>query len=203
MISRRNDRCVDEGTDVQHELHTEIHIDAPPEVVWTILTDLPHYREWNPFVVSSGGTVAVGQRLTNRLQPVGGRTRTFRPTVTIVDPPRTFEWLGHLGVPGIFDGRHRFELTATRTGTHLAQIEHVSGVLVRFARRSLDEGTVGGFNAMNLALKARVEQRPVERPGATMPPGRASRRHADQRTRMHRTDNGAAAHDAPGNGIRP
>ena len=162
------------GIDVQHQLHTEIEIDASPEDVWAILTDLPHYSEWNPFIVSSHGTVAVGQRLTNRLQQAGGKTRTFKPTVTIVDPPRTFEWLGHLGVPGIFDGRHRFELTATRTGTHVAQIEQFSGLLVRIARRSLDQDTVGGFNAMNLALKTRVEQRPVERPAATIPPGRAS-----------------------------
>jgi hypothetical protein len=159
---------------VQHQLHTEIDIEAPPEDVWTVLTDLSRYREWNPFVVSSHGTVAVGQRLTNRLQPAGGKTRTFKPTVTIADPPRTFEWLGHLGVPGIFDGRHRFELTATRTGTHLAQIEHFSGLFVRFALRSLDEDTVSGFNAMNLALKARVEHRLVERPGTTTSPGRAS-----------------------------
>ena len=147
---------------MQHELHTEIDIDASPEDVWTILTDVSHYRDWNPFVVSSHGTVAVGQRLMNVLRVPGGKTRTFKPTVTIVDPPRTFEWLGHLGVRGIFDGRHRFELTATPTGTHLAHIEHFSGLLVRFGRRSLDEGTVGGFNAMNLALKTRVEHRPVE-----------------------------------------
>lgn len=159
---------------MKHELHTEIDIEASPEDVWTVLTDLSHYSDWNPFIVSSHGTVAVGQRLMNRLRTPGGKTRTFKPTVTIVDPPRTFEWLGHLGFPGIFDGRHRFELTATRTGTHLAQIEHFSGLLVRFALRSLDEGTVGGFNAMNLALKACVEHRPVERSGTTTSPRRAS-----------------------------
>jgi hypothetical protein len=159
---------------MKHELRTEIDIEASPEDVWMILTDLPRYRDWNPFVVSSHGIVAVGQRLTNRLQPPGGKMRTFKPTVTIVDPPRTFEWLGHLGFPGIVDGRHRFELTATPTGTHLAQIEHFSGLLVRFIRRSLDEDTAAGFNAMNVALKARAERRHVERSGTTSPPGRAS-----------------------------
>jgi len=159
---------------MKHELRTEIDIAASPEDVWMILTDLPRYRDWNPFVVSSHGTVALGQRLTNRLQPPGGRMRTFKPTVTIVDPPRTFEWLGHLGFPGIVDGRHRFELIATPTGTHLAQTEHFSGLLVRFIRRSLDEDTAAGFIAMNVALKARAERRPVERSGTTSPPGLAS-----------------------------
>ncbi len=38
---------------MQHVLHTEIDIEAPPETVWRILTDLERYGEWNPFVVSS------------------------------------------------------------------------------------------------------------------------------------------------------
>lgn len=89
---------------MKHHIHTEIDIEAAPEAVWRILTDLKSYSEWNPFVVSSRGTVSVGEPLTNRLQPVGGKPRTFKPRVTIVDPPRTFEWLGHLGLPGIVDG---------------------------------------------------------------------------------------------------
>ena len=28
-----------------HELHTEIEIDASPETVWAIVTDLPRYAE--------------------------------------------------------------------------------------------------------------------------------------------------------------
>lgn len=147
---------------MKYKVHTEIEIDAPPEEVWMILTDLPRYSEWNPFVISSSGAVAPGERLTNRLQPPGGKSRTFKAAVTIVDPPRTFEWLGHLGFPGILDGRHRFELAATPTGTHLTQLEHFSGLLVRLIRRSLDNQTATGFHAMNIALKARAEVRPVE-----------------------------------------
>lgn len=156
---------------MKHEIRTEIEIDAPPQAVWMILTDLQRYSEWNPFVVSSDGAVAVGKRLSNRLQPAGGKPRTFKPTVTVVDPPRTFEWLGHLGFPGIFDGRHRFELTATPTGTRLAQVEHFSGLLVRFIRRSLDHDTAAGFHAMNLALQTRAEGRAVESAGTLTPSG--------------------------------
>ena len=84
---------------MKHRLHTEIDIDAPPQAVWRILTDLDRYSEWNPFVVSSREPSPLVNPLTNRLQPPGGKPRTFKPTVTIVDPPRTFEWLGHLGLP--------------------------------------------------------------------------------------------------------
>ncbi|MGH9269850.1 MAG: SRPBCC family protein [Ilumatobacteraceae bacterium] len=148
---------------MRHSLHTEIDIEAPPEVVWEILVDLQRYPEWNPFLVSARGTVAVGETLTNRLQPPNGKPRTFTPTVTIVDPPRTLEWLGHLGFRGIFDGRHRFELIATPSGTRLTHAEHFSGLLVRFLRRSLDDHTATGFMAMNNALKARAERLAAER----------------------------------------
>ena len=145
------------GDPVKYELHTEIDIEAPPTEVWAILTDVDAYADWNPFVVSSSGTLAVGERLSNRMQPPGGKAMNFSPTVTVVEPARTFEWLGHLGVAGLFDGRHRFELTETATGTHLTHSEYFNGILVRFLRKSLDTQTLAGFEAMNDALKTRAE----------------------------------------------
>ena len=84
---------------------------------------------------------------------------TFRPTVTEVKTERVFEWLGRLGLPGIFDGRHRFEIEPTPGGSRFTQSEVFNGVLVRFMRKSLDNQTMKGFEAMNAALKARAEAR--------------------------------------------
>ncbi len=140
-----------------HQLHTEVEIDATPETVWAVLTDLAAYHEWNPFITSAEGSVAVGEKLVNRLDPPGGRAMTFKPTVTAVEDQRVFEWLGRLGLPGIFDGRHRFELVPTDGGTRLIHTEHFKGVLVPFMKKSLDSQTVAGFEAMNAALKSRAE----------------------------------------------
>lgn len=142
-----------------HELHTEIEIAAPPETVWEILTDLGVYPEWNPFITSSEGVVAVGQRLTNRLEPPGGTAITIKPTVTAVEHARAFEWLGRLVIPLLFDGRHRFELVAEGRGTRLIHTERFTGVLVPVLKRSLDTSTRSGFEAMNTALRARAEAR--------------------------------------------
>jgi len=143
---------------MHHRLHTEIEIAAPIDAVWETLTDLAAYRDWNPFVVSADGRAEVGERLTNRLQPPGGKAMTFKPTVTVVEPTVAFEWLGRLGLPGIFDGRHRFDLAPSEDGgTLVTQSEQFDGILVRFMRRSLDTRTIAGFEAMNAALKARVE----------------------------------------------
>ncbi len=143
---------------MRHELHTEITIDATSQTVWEVLTDLGSYHEWNPFIVESGGDVAPGNRLVNRMQPPGGKAATFKPTVTEVEPARIFEWLGRLGVPGVFDGRHRFELEPTPSGgTLVVHTERFRGLLVRPLRRSLDTRTLEGFRAMNAALKCRAE----------------------------------------------
>lgn len=143
---------------MHHELHTEVEIDAPPEAVWQVLTDLDQYPDWNPFIVSAEGRAEVGEKLTNRMQPPGGRGITFKPVVTVVEPSLTFEWLGRLGLPGIFDGRHRFDLTPNETGgTVVTHSEQLDGILVRFMRSSLDTETMAGFEAMNVALKDRVE----------------------------------------------
>ena len=144
---------------MRHHIETDIEIDAPPATAWAVLIDLERYADWNPFVVSSQGTPAVGERLTNRLQHPGGKAMTFRPTVTEVKTERVFEWLGRLGLPGIFDGRHRFEIEATPTGSRFIQSEAFKGVLVRFMKKSLDTKTVKGFEAMNVALKDRAEAR--------------------------------------------
>jgi hypothetical protein len=93
-----------------------------------------------------------------RLTPPGGRGITMKPRVTAVEPGRTFEWLGHVMVRGIFDGRHRFQLEATDTGTRFTQSEHFRGVLVRLLPRRFHARTEAGFVAMNEALAGRVEQ---------------------------------------------
>lgn len=142
---------------MHHELHTEIDIDATPEVVWHVLTDLDRYADWNPFITSAVGKPEVGETLVNRLEPPGGRAMTFTPRVTVVEDGKTFEWLGTLGFSGLFDGRHRFEVEASPTGTRFTQGESFDGLLVRFLRTSLDSRTRSGFEAMNVALKARAE----------------------------------------------
>ncbi len=143
---------------MRHELHTEVEVDAPAETVWNVLTDLDDYANWNPFITEASGDIVVSARLVNRLQPPGGKAMTFKPVVTAVEPARTFEWLGRLGVPGVFDGRHRFELDPTPSGgTRVVHTEHFRGVLVPFLRTSLDTRTLAGFEAMNTALKTRAE----------------------------------------------
>ena len=138
-------------------LVTTIAIAASPAAVWAALIDLERYPAWNPFITSATGDLREGGRLRVRIAPPGGRPMTFKPTVTVVDPERRLEWLGHLGVPGLFDGRHAFTLEEGPDGaTHLTQEESFSGALVALLGGSLQR-TEAGFVAMNEALRDLVE----------------------------------------------
>jgi hypothetical protein len=138
-------------------LETSVEINASPEQVWAVLTDFDAYPEWNPFVTSIAGVAQPGARLVVRLQPPGGRAITMRPRVRSADHGRRFAWLGHLGVPGLFDGAHEFLLDGRDGTTMFTQRETFRGALVPFTGRVLAR-TELGFEAMNAALKDRAER---------------------------------------------
>ncbi|MFW6079186.1 MAG: SRPBCC family protein [Gemmatimonadota bacterium] len=98
------------------ELETSIEIDASPERVWAVLTDFRSYPEWNPFVRRIEGELRTGSRLRVRLEPPGMRGMTLRPRLVAVEPPRVLRWLGHLGLPRLFDGEHGFRIEPLASG---------------------------------------------------------------------------------------
>jgi hypothetical protein len=142
------------------ELSAHVDIQAAPERVWEVLTDLAAYQEWNPFIVRAEGEVGPGRRLTLRMQPVGGRAMTLRPRLVAVAVNRELRWRGTLGMPGLMDADHSFVLQPQAVGTRLIQRETFRGVLVPFVARSLDRNTLPAFVAMNEALKQRAEHPP-------------------------------------------
>ena len=138
-------------------LHTTIDINAPPARVWEILTDFPRYPEWNTFLRTMRGRPAVGEHL--RMFIVSGRQRMpFRTRVLVADPGRELRWIGHLVIPGLFDGEHSFTLEPIdNTGTHFHQDEEFHGILIPLLRRTLQTDALRSFEEMNAALKARAE----------------------------------------------
>jgi hypothetical protein len=143
-------------------IETQADLPAPSSVVWAQLIDTAAMGSWNPFITFMSGVFEVGERLTVRITPVGGRPMTFKPRVTVVAPGRRLEWLGTLGVPGLFNGRHSFRLTPVGEGcTRLVQAEDFSGVLIPFTGGLLSR-TEAGFDAMNAALHTRLESDPCE-----------------------------------------
>ena len=135
-----------------YTLQASIEIDAAPAQVWAVLTDLSRYQDWNPFIISSRGSVAVGATLTNRMHDATGDT-TFTPAVEVVEPGRELRWIGKVGPGGIFDGEHTFTIEQIRPGVVLfTQSEDFTGVAVPFYEHRLHADTLPMFRAMDAAL---------------------------------------------------
>jgi hypothetical protein len=101
----------------------------------------------------------VNNKIETKIEPPGKSPMIFKPTILKFDQNRELRWLGHLIIPGLFDGEHIFELNDnSNSTTTFVQREQFRGVLIPLFKKMLDINTRQGFELMNKALKERVEK---------------------------------------------
>jgi hypothetical protein len=143
-------------------LDTYIDVNAPPDRVWEVLTDLPAWTEWNPFITSVAGTLEVGARLHITVSPPGTKTMEFRPKVFAVRPGEEILWGGSFLLV-LYRGDHAMWLEPLPDGrTRFRQRERFMGPLVLFMNGMI-KAAEQGYHQMNQALKQRVEGSSLER----------------------------------------
>ena len=141
------------------ELYSEIEIKATPAQVWQTLTDFARLPACNPFMQRASGQVEPGEKIEVYLQPPTGPGMTIKPTLLKVEPNRELRWLGHLIIPGLFDGEHIFIIEPIDSDrVKFVQREEFRGVLASLMLGMIGENTRRGFEAMNQALKTKVEK---------------------------------------------
>jgi uncharacterized protein YndB with AHSA1/START domain len=102
----------------------EIRVEADPEAVWAVCSDLPRFGEWSP--ENRGGEwldgaegARPGARFLGRQEHPGRGQWETTCVVTVCDPPRALSWaLGDPDAPGAVWG---FELQPDDGGTRLRQ----------------------------------------------------------------------------------
>jgi len=143
---------------ITRTIKSEIIIDASVEKVWDIFMDHAEYPNWNPFVRQISGPADVGSILSVTIGAEGKKPMDFTPLVLVNETNIEFRWIGKLGVKGIFDGEHYFLLEEVGPNqTKFTQGENFTGLLAGMFMLILRKDTEIGFNAMNDALKYRVE----------------------------------------------
>lgn len=145
------------------ELRTEIIINGSAENVWSNLMDFESFPEWNPFIQKLekfDSEIQVGTKLKGELFANGNKSGfTIKPKVVKYEPNKEFRWLGHMGVPRLFDGEHIFEIeTINESQVRFIHREKFRGLFVRLILKFIGDSTKRGFENMNRALKERVEQ---------------------------------------------
>ena len=146
-----------------------VDIQAPPDRVWGVMSDVERWPEWTPTVTSI-------QRLDCRPLAVGSRARIRQPKlmpaewrVTELDEGRSFTWVA--GRPGVrVTARH--EVDANQGGSRAIlslQFSGLLGPLVARLTRSLSE--------RYLALEARgLKERSEESTASPRADGESRRR---------------------------
>ena len=140
------------------ELRTEIVINASPEKVWQVLTDLDRYPEWNPFICHAIGKVKIGEPVDIDFQP-DSQGLKLHCTVARNQPNRELSWKYHVTHPLLFRGEHIFTIEPLgENSVRFTDCEEFNGLLVFTQAKDIDTNTKRGFEAMDKALKARAEQ---------------------------------------------
>jgi uncharacterized protein YndB with AHSA1/START domain len=128
-------------------------IEAPPETIWTILTQADRMVEWNSTLTSIEGDIALGG--TVRMQVPEAPGRTFKVKVTQFVPNEEMVW--REGNPAFFLGVRTYSLTPNqdRTVTRFLMTEEFTGILVPLiARRLPDFGPIFERYAADLKIEA-------------------------------------------------
>jgi hypothetical protein len=130
---------------------TEIH--ASPAAVWRVLTDLPRFRLWNPFIRAARGSTMKGGTVRVRVEGLH-----FAARITERQDERELRWDGHVGADWLARGDHVFTITQLADGwVRFHQVETFSGVLPWLLRGLLARQARRGFEAMNAALAKEAE----------------------------------------------
>lgn len=139
---------------------TEIDIEAPPEKVWGIITDIGKWQEWSPTINGSEGEAAVGTTLT--ITMMGKESDKdgpkYNPKIIRMDKPTYFHWQAHMMAGFIFTNDKIIELEATLIGTKVTHTETFKGLMAALMRGQIDKGVPPMLNMMNEALKNTAEQ---------------------------------------------
>jgi hypothetical protein len=139
------------------ELRTEIEIQAPPEQVWQILTDLDQYPGWNPFIHHAIGKAKVGEKVDITFR-TGSKEMTLHCKVIKVEPNRELCWKYHVLLPALFQGEHSFVIEPIGDNkVRFIDREIFTGMLIPLQAKDIDTNSRRGFEEMDKALKAKVE----------------------------------------------
>ncbi len=139
-------------------------IDAPLDLVWSVMLDLPSYREWNPFIYrarrSGGETPRVGDDILLHVKFSSGRKFASPERITAIEAPAggkatlEYEFRGPLHTAGLIRGRRRQEIQDAGGSTLYRTSETFRG-LIGF---TVSVAAVqDGFERHAAALKQRAE----------------------------------------------
>ncbi len=139
---------------------TTINIQAAPEDVWEVLSDIKEYQTWNPFITRASGKLQVGEVLEVDFKTSNSLKINLKPVILNSEVNREIRWKGQFWVKGLLDGEHLFRIEEMEDGSvHFINCEKFTGLLVPLFMYLIEEDTENGFKAMNEQLRIMAEKK--------------------------------------------
>jgi hypothetical protein len=134
-----------------------LDIDAPAAVVWEVLTDLPRYGEWNPFVIECRSTLVPGDAIDLRVK-LRTKPQNQREWMTEMVAGKRFAYRMKPFPLGALSSRRSHQLEdlgggRTRYRSHM----ELAGWLMPLVRALLGPNLEHGFSSMSAAVRSRSE----------------------------------------------
>lgn len=142
-------------------------IDAPLDLVWTVMLDTERYGEWNPFLhrVECPSPPSVGDPIRLHVEFVNGKQVVSPERISVVEPPHERDGIRRATLAYVYEGLPaklrlvrgtRFQRLSQAPGepTRYETVEEFSGPLVPLAGPAR---VAEGFRRHAEALRTRAE----------------------------------------------
>lgn len=135
-----------------------LEIAAPAATVWTVITDLDRYPDWNPFVVACRSTLQPGSPIDMRVRVLPFVAQPQRETIFEHEPGRLLSYgIGPMPLGALASRRsHAVEPAGPERARYVSDFR-LDGWLAPVVQGLFGRRLAAGFAAMSAAIKARAE----------------------------------------------
>ena len=136
-----------------------VEIDAPAELVWSVLVDYARYPEWNPFTVKVETTLELGTKIDLYLPDPAKPGETFlnREWVRAVDAPSYLRYDTAEEIPGMHAVREQWVTDLGDGRSSYRTTDLFTGEIATFVFEQQGAWVKAGFDSVCEALKERAE----------------------------------------------
>lgn len=146
------------------EITREIHINAPKDKVWAIISDINNWSQSTTAINQSSGTLALGAELSITMRgheagPDGiyNDGPSYKPKITELNDGTSFRWRAKMGASIIFTNDKFLMLEEIEGGTKLTHTEYFSGMMLPLMKGMMQKGVPALLDEINEGFKAAAE----------------------------------------------